>query len=116
MEGFHVEEESRPYLQGAFERVASQPDYPMRNFLLRNKGSMMTSGSVQFRYGTAVIYNICTLSEVGKQGGATHMVNFLKDVAIREGYSSVSLFALEAGRPRLREAGVPFQQSNNSSL
>ena len=112
LEGFHLHPESRDYFHEAFSRVVANESHPFRHYSLRYRGEVITTGSIQFRYGVAVIYNICTLTSARNLGGATAMVSFLKNVASESGYESVSLFALEAGRKIYEKLGF----STNSAV
>jgi GNAT superfamily N-acetyltransferase len=98
MEAFEIPSICRPYLQSAFAPTAETKNHPFRHFLLYENGRPITAGSIQFRYGVAVLYNITTIPEARNRGGASAMIRFLQEEARREGYSSVSLFATAAGR------------------
>jgi ribosomal protein S18 acetylase RimI-like enzyme len=113
MDGFQVNSGSRSYLQQAWEKVAGRSGHPMRNYLLLHDGKGITTGSIQFKYGVAVIYNISTVKEDRGRGGATEMVKFLKAVARKEGYDSVSLFALKAGQPIYERLGFRENSARN---
>lgn len=98
MEAFEIPSICRPYLHHTFTQTAEAEDHPFRHFLLYENGRPITAGSIQFRYGVAVIYNITTIPEARGRGAASAMVRFLQGEAQRAGFSSVSLFATEAGR------------------
>ena len=105
IEGFHFHEESRPYLQSVFGAVSANERHPMQNFLFSCDGEAVTSGSIMYRYGVAVIYNICTLKHRQRCGGASMMVKHLMWEAKRAGYREVSLFALPEGQPVYERLG-----------
>jgi ribosomal protein S18 acetylase RimI-like enzyme len=52
-----------------------------------------------------VIYNIATVAEARGDGGATEMVQFLKEEVYKRGYQQVSLFAMPEGRGIYQKRG-----------
>lgn len=105
IEGFGFDERSRAYTHQGFLSSVTDENHPFRHYLLSYRGSVISTGSIHFRYGVAVIYNICTLRSAQKIGAATAMVQYLKRLAAEEGYDSVSLFALEAGKKLYEKLG-----------
>lgn len=112
MEAFWIPSICRPYLQRAFTLTAEAENHPFRHFLMYENGRPVTAGSIQFRYGVAVIYNITTIPEARGLGAASAMVRYLGGEAQRAGYSSVSLFASEAGRGVYEKLGYVSNQTS----
>ena len=98
MEGFGIHPDSRQHISACFSRIAADPAHPFQHFTLYRSGKPITSGSIKYRYGQAVIYNIATVVEARGEGGATEMVRFLKDEVYKRGCQQVSLFAMPEGR------------------
>lgn len=98
MEGFGIHPDGRPHISACFTRIAADAAHPFQHFVLHRNGKPITSGSVKYRYGQAVIYNIATVTEARGMGGATEMVRFLEEEVYRRGYQQVNLFAMPEGR------------------
>jgi hypothetical protein len=108
MDGFDISIEGEGHFERLFSRICINDDYPFRNYTLYRQGAPISSGSLCFRYGVAVIFNIATIFGARCQGAGTQMVRALKKEASRLGYQNISLFAqAEAQSIYLREGFKP---------
>jgi ribosomal protein S18 acetylase RimI-like enzyme len=105
MQGFSIKEECRGFMQTVFSSMATTVAHPFEHYVLFLYGVPIAIGSLHFKYGTAVIYNIATLTEFRKKGAASAMVQFLKTRTLEAGYSEVFLFALESAQSTYQRLG-----------